>query len=689
MDIEPAAIADWLLRTTWQVAVLVAVVGAVHLLVGRRLAPRWRFALWGLVVVRLLLPVIPASPWSVFNLSPGVMIAAGPHASSEGTPALAAGPFGGSPGVVAPVEPQDPDAAALPKQPLDLGDAAPDRKASPVAVPPAPRLVDATQSASVATSALRPPDEGRPFDWRFALLLAWLAGAAFVAARVVIGTEVLRRKLRTATAPDGDVLALLDRCRREMDVTGPLPALVTDAVAGPALFGFARPRLLLPPALLRELSRADLRFVFLHELAHLKRRDPLTNAALLVAGAMHWFNPLARLALARCRAERELACDELVMQATAPDACPAYGRVVLRVAETLCAARVRGPVGAGGAASLVLAAAPAIGLIPSRSQLRRRIAMIATFRHAPRRRYRQAILPALLLLGVCSCALTDRSDDPADPPAPTVTPPTTTAPTTQPADAAAWVRTLPVDGEVVGPAKDGENVLINLGTGDQISPGLRFEVYDRAAGIPPLPTGPETAEAGDGRAGLGKASLEVVRVGRTQSECRIVRQRGPAAVVAGDVIGNVVYDKNARPVFVVAGTFHEDLVRRIIQQYGGRVTDEAGAAGDFVLLGAPPDAADGPARAAYGDARRRAAELGAPLLVEGHFLNYAGHNEDREKALADLMRTSRRRVAEARHDEALRVIDQILALDPGNEYAVGVRPLVLDKVHLRARRERA
>lgn len=63
--LEP--VSAWLVRTSWQAAVLVAIVAGVQLVFGRLLAPRWRYALWMLVVVRLLMPVLPASRWSVFN----------------------------------------------------------------------------------------------------------------------------------------------------------------------------------------------------------------------------------------------------------------------------------------------------------------------------------------------------------------------------------------------------------------------------------------------------------------------------------------------------------------------------------------------------------------------------------------------------------------------------------------------
>ena len=55
-------------RASWQGSVLALVVFLVLSLLGERLAPRWRYLLWCVVMVRLLLLVTPASSWSAFNL---------------------------------------------------------------------------------------------------------------------------------------------------------------------------------------------------------------------------------------------------------------------------------------------------------------------------------------------------------------------------------------------------------------------------------------------------------------------------------------------------------------------------------------------------------------------------------------------------------------------------------------------
>ena len=56
-------------RATWQATLLAGAVLIIQRLLRNRLGGRGRFALWTVVVVRLLLPVLPQSRWSVFNVT--------------------------------------------------------------------------------------------------------------------------------------------------------------------------------------------------------------------------------------------------------------------------------------------------------------------------------------------------------------------------------------------------------------------------------------------------------------------------------------------------------------------------------------------------------------------------------------------------------------------------------------------
>ncbi len=119
------------------------------------------------------------------------------------------------------------------------------------------------------------------------------------------------------------------------DATGqeaPFAVHESAHVQSPCLVGFFRPCLLLPRGLMGELSRDELRLVFLHELAHLRRRDLALNWLLAAVESIHWFNPLVWLVTRRFRADREEACDASALAAR-PEERATYGETLIKLLE--------------------------------------------------------------------------------------------------------------------------------------------------------------------------------------------------------------------------------------------------------------------------------------------------------------------------------------------------------------------
>jgi len=365
---------DSLLQTSWQAALVVGTVLLAQWIFHRQLSARWRYALWGLLVVRLLMPGLPASRFSIFNLS---------RAQSR-QPAA--------------VDFVRTDVAAL-------------ARGEPLPVMP----LNASE-----TPAMRPII----WDWRLIVGMVWLAGVLLLGVALLRAHARMGRRIaRTGRPRDPRLATLLKQCKQQMGLDCAVELVVTDAVATPALMGLRRPRLLLPPDLPNTLSEAELRFVFLHELAHLKCRDIAADWFLALLRLLHWFNPVIWLALARCRADRELARDAMVLSVTGRQQEQSYGQTILRLVE-----RLGQPEPAIGA----------VGVVETRRQLKRRIQMIAQFRP---NMTRDAVLAITLLLVVGLATLTGRSaqQDSAAPilPSARVTR-ATTAPSTQqsPAEAA-------------------------------------------------------------------------------------------------------------------------------------------------------------------------------------------------------------------------------------------------------------
>lgn len=101
---------------------------------------------------------------------------------------------------------------------------------------------------------------------------------------------------------------------------------------GPCLAGLIQPCLLVPPNLGEQFSQKEIRLIFLHEIAHLRRRDLWLNVLLETVRTVHWFNPVVGWILQRWREDREEACDVHALSADRVSNV-LYGQVLLKCLE--------------------------------------------------------------------------------------------------------------------------------------------------------------------------------------------------------------------------------------------------------------------------------------------------------------------------------------------------------------------
>jgi HEAT repeat protein/beta-lactamase regulating signal transducer with metallopeptidase domain len=185
----------------------------------------------------------------------------------------------------------------------------------------APRLgrADATPSngATASNSATTSTSAGRTIlpdlSWHAALAGVWMLGALAILGRIVAGLIAVRfLSRRTQLITDAPWLPMAMDIADEMGVSSRLRFLRSGRASMPVAAGIFTPSVIMP-ADADSWSESRLRVVLLHELAHVKRRDCLTHILAQAACAFYWFNPLAWLAVKRARAERERACDDLVL----------------------------------------------------------------------------------------------------------------------------------------------------------------------------------------------------------------------------------------------------------------------------------------------------------------------------------------------------------------------------------------
>jgi beta-lactamase regulating signal transducer with metallopeptidase domain len=293
----------WALQGAVPVLLDAAVKGAVLVLLAaaaayvlRKRSAASRHAVWTAAVIGHLtilalmlimpawtIPVLPAAPWMANDAIVSGTSSSISAAANEGADRAAAVPDAG------------------------------DEKVSTSPAPTTGVSVPIAPAGSATTAAAAAPASTRPQP--IALLAAlWLIGAMIVLIRLAIGTWRVNQLAREGSrVEDGVWLSLTQRLANRLGVSRPLTLLRGERLAVPVTWGIVYPAVLLPQDA-DEWTEERRRFVLVHEMAHVKRFDALTQLLAQLAAAVFWFDPLVWVAVHRMRVEREHACDDYVLR---------------------------------------------------------------------------------------------------------------------------------------------------------------------------------------------------------------------------------------------------------------------------------------------------------------------------------------------------------------------------------------
>lgn len=288
---------------------LVLVIAAALCIALRRAKASVRHLLWSAALVSLLvLPALSSSlpSWRIAVLPPSSIKAQSQSSASN------------SPGESEPVALAETVAseAIIRKESISDEKPARSRHESAASETEAARLaaqekIDEKEKA--AASRMAGALKAASFDWMRLALLIWLAGALLLLARIVAGAvSVWRMRRQADEITDGDLINLAGRLRSRLGLKRRVVLLETGRVTMPVTCGLFRSAVMLPAGW-REWSDERREVVMLHEFAHAKRWDCVTQMLAQVACAVYWFNPFVWIAARRHRIEREIASDDLVL----------------------------------------------------------------------------------------------------------------------------------------------------------------------------------------------------------------------------------------------------------------------------------------------------------------------------------------------------------------------------------------
>jgi bla regulator protein BlaR1 len=339
---------SWSLSTSAMASILALFIFVAKWLLKDRINPRWTYFLWMILALRLLLPWTPESSFSVFNI-----IHLEKHQSFKASNQTVLGNESTS----------------------------------------APNI---DQYTEMTTSTLPPqivvhtigssPTRDKPISLMLIASGIWLIGAVLMLSFIIVANLRFNFKIRKEQIiNDKSVRSILNECLVKMKIHRHVALIESSHVSCPTLVGLITPKLLLPRSTITNLNVSQLRYVFLHELSHIKRYDIAMNWMMNILLTLHWFNPIILYAYHKMREDQEMACDSLALTHIHPSESKDYALTIIKLLE---------------AYSSPIRLANAANFSGNKDELKRRIIMITSFK----RSYKWSLIGPIvvLLLGICS-----------------------------------------------------------------------------------------------------------------------------------------------------------------------------------------------------------------------------------------------------------------------------------------------
>lgn len=315
---------ETLLEITLYSAVIFGLVAAVKAIFKKKLSPMLHYAVWALLVLRLILPVTLESPVHLITLPAQEKTVEEPAAEI---------PAAEEPAVITEsieiqqIEPVESGVGegitdAAPQQDVIGEEVYAEKVEQVIETPPAPQEVVRPESAP-AEEVAPPMQDTAPQEHRETpaihltaeqiLLGIWILGVAVGLGYVAAMYIAMRVRLkRGQTAPTARLLHIYETVKAEMGIEREIPLICSCGLSSPGLLFPGD--VVVPPEKLTGLSDESVSLIFRHELTHYKRGDQLVCMLLSILTAVYWFNPVVWIASAWIRKDMETACDSMVVK---------------------------------------------------------------------------------------------------------------------------------------------------------------------------------------------------------------------------------------------------------------------------------------------------------------------------------------------------------------------------------------
>lgn len=158
----------------------------------------------------------------------------------------------------------------------------------------------------------------------------WFLGTIAFTLTFFSGVKKINKRVSKNIYKDERLENILRECRMQLSIKKKVKIILQEYKKVPSIFGIINPSILITPKILQE-NNETIKYIFLHELSHYKRKDLLFNYILLFILSIHWFNPVVWFLFKKIRQDIEIGADELASRKLDINARKEYGMVLIKL----------------------------------------------------------------------------------------------------------------------------------------------------------------------------------------------------------------------------------------------------------------------------------------------------------------------------------------------------------------------
>lgn len=276
---------DWVIETSISASIIILIVIGIRALIKNNINPSILYYMWFIVIIKLIMPNGPESQISIYNV----------FSSNE----------------------------------VSVIDRV--NKVEPINITNdinVETILKESKNEIYQTSTDNKIDYLTLKEWLF---IIWIIGIGLLLIKSIYSYFTLRKYIRLKKNHNDIKESILLEALKILSFKSKVNIIISDKFESPALFGIVKPKIIIPSTIIENSTREELKYILLHELIHLKRKDNIIIWILLIIKTMYWFNPIVIMAIKLMQQDCEISCDGNVLNKVEDKESTEYGMAILKV----------------------------------------------------------------------------------------------------------------------------------------------------------------------------------------------------------------------------------------------------------------------------------------------------------------------------------------------------------------------